>query len=287
MTVETPGIAGRSSIAGEEVPKDLLPSQGHTIPILVFSDLDGTLIDHHSYDFSSARPALDALRDLGAGVVLSSSKTAAEIAVIREAMGLSSWPAIVENGAGVLEARAQPDDDQWGYQRLRSLLDALPETLRSQFIGFGDMSAEQLVEATGLTVPAAKLAKQRSYSEPGLWTGKKEDRQAFLDALAEHGVSARSGGRFLTLSFGGTKADQMLALIRRFDPCHTVALGDAPNDVEMLETADHGFVVANPDSPELPELDGETAGRIQRTKLAGPAGWNAAILELLYKLELT
>ena len=74
-----------------------------SLPLLVFTDLDGTLLDHESYSWSPARPALDALRELGAGLVLASSKTAAEIAPLREAVGFTTWPAIVENGAGTLE----------------------------------------------------------------------------------------------------------------------------------------------------------------------------------------
>ena len=70
------------------------------LPLLVFSDLDGTLIDHHSYDWSPAMPALAALGSIGAGVVLASSKTAAEIDLLRRDMGLEDWPAIVENGPG-------------------------------------------------------------------------------------------------------------------------------------------------------------------------------------------
>jgi len=64
----------------------------------------------------------------------------------------------------------------------------------------------------------------------------------------------------------------------------TLALGDAPNDVEMLEAADHGVIVRNDDGPGLPPLAGETTGRITRTELAGPAGWNIAVLEILNKL---
>ena len=72
------------------------------LPLLVFSDLDGTLLDHESYSFAPARAALAALAEIGAGVVLATSKTAAEVAPLRAALGLAGWPAIVENGAGLL-----------------------------------------------------------------------------------------------------------------------------------------------------------------------------------------
>ena len=61
----------------------------------------------------------------------------------------------------------------------------------------------------------------------------------------------------------------------------SVALGDAPNDIEMLEAADRAFVVANPHGTPMPVLDGERAGRIARTTKTGPAGWNEAVLSVL------
>lgn len=69
--------------------------------LLVFSDLDGTLLDANDYDWSPAQPALDRLANAGIPLVLSSSKTAAEMAWLQAAMGLH-LPAIVENGAAVV-----------------------------------------------------------------------------------------------------------------------------------------------------------------------------------------
>jgi len=77
------------------------------LPLLVFTDLDGTLLSHADYRWDAARPALDRLASLGAGVVMASSKTACEGAAWRQDIGLQRWPAIVENGAGVLEPGGQ------------------------------------------------------------------------------------------------------------------------------------------------------------------------------------
>lgn len=257
------------------------------LPLLVFTDLDGTLIDHQTYSAEAAATALAQLRACGAGLIMASSKTGPEIAQIRRDLGWSDWPAIVENGSGLLAAGAGTSENTPSYDALRERLNALPATLRVHFRGFGDMSVDDLAKVTGLTARSALLAKERAFSEPGIWTGTKDQLAAFLDHLSDTGISAREGGRFLTLSFGQTKADQMAGLIDTYAPLHTVALGDAPNDVEMLQAADTGIIVANPHRTPLPPLDGEPQGRIRRTTQPGPEGWNAAILALLQSLNLT
>lgn len=245
--------------------------------LLIFSDLDGTLLDHASYDFAPARPMLAWLAAQNVPVVLASSKTGAEIAGWQARMGLGRWPAIVENGAALLEGA--PDDA--GYRAIRAALTTLPAPLRARFRGFGDMSVAEVAEVTGLPPDEAALAKQRAHSEPGLWSGTEAEAEAFLAALAPHGLSARRGGRFLTLSQGGTKAGRMAELVARFRPELTIALGDAPNDTEMIAAADRGVIVRNDAGTPLPRLAGEDSGRILRTTRSGPEGWVEGLTRIL------
>jgi mannosyl-3-phosphoglycerate phosphatase len=256
------------------------------LPLLVFTDLDGTLLSHDEYTWDAALPALKCLAHIGAGVVLASSKTAPEIVALRHDMGLEQWPAIVENGAGLLEAHVQTTANFSTYAQLRATLSNISADLRKRFSGFGDMNVRQVASLTGLSPSAAALAKQRSFSEPGTWSGTAIERVEFLKELAGQGVHAREGGRFLTLSLGSTKADQMEGIIADLAPVNTIALGDAPNDVEMLETANFGVIIANPHGAQLPSLEGEASGQIVRTQLPGPEGWNAAIMAHLKRLEL-
>lgn len=148
------------------------------------------------------------------------------------------------------------------------------------------MGADEIARLTGLGPDAAARAADRAFSEPGLWTGTGNGRAAFMSTLADRGIAARQGGRFLTLSFGATKADRMAEIAHRYGDPPTVALGDAPNDAEMLEAADRGIVVANPHGAPLPPLAGEAEGRITRTDLPGPAGWNEAMLGVLNGMGL-
>lgn len=251
--------------------------------VLIFTDLDGTLLDHETYSWKAAEAALDVLRVEGAGVVLASSKTAAEIAPIRDELGFPEWPAIVENGGGFLEPGVLARGTTDIYQKIRQALSNLPHG----FLGFGDMTAQEVSDCTGLSLSDAKLAQQRRFSEPGLWMGDEDNFDTFLKAAQAFGLTAQRGGRFTTLSFGGTKADRVAELKARFSPDHTIVLGDAPNDIDMFGLADTGVIVANPASPDLPKLPGEDTGRIRRTTVEGPEGWAEAILDIVQELTNT
>lgn len=254
--------------------------------IIVFSDLDGTLLDHETYSWAPAAPALAMLKARGIPLILASSKTAAEIADIREAMGFAHCPAIVENGAGILEpGSAAARRDGSVHRRLLAALDGLPQRLRTKFSGFSDWNVDEVAARTGLPPDAAAKAARRDFSEPGLWSGSDAERAEFEAALAENGVTARQGGRYLTLSFGASKADRMAEIAARYgdgdDRPRMIALGDAPNDIEMLEAADTGIVVANSHAEPLPPLAGEVEGHVRRTRKTGPQGWNESVLPLL------
>ena len=254
--------------------------------LVIFTDLDGTLLDHDSYSHAPAAPALAALEAASVPLVLASSKTGAEMAPLHAELGLGDAPMIVENGAGVLEPGAEAEADA-AYRRIRAALDAVPAALRARYRGFGDMTDAEVADITGLPPKGAALARQRCHSEPGLWSGDDGELARFLDALDRQGVSARHGGRFLTLSLGRTKADAMREVATRLGADTTIALGDAPNDVEMLEHATHGVIVRNDHGTPLPRLAGEDTGAIRRTAQTGPTGWNAAVLALLQDLRVT
>ncbi|AZN70949.1 HAD-IIB family hydrolase [Georhizobium profundi] len=256
--------------------------------MIIFSDLDGTLLDHATYSFDAARPALDVVKANGIPLIFATSKTAAEIEPLREATGIH-LPAIVENGAGIAWP-GHADGQEDAYRQVRAALDRVPKPLRALYRSFGDMDDAEVAGRTGLSLEGASLARRRLFSEPGLFSGSAEERAAFLDALKAEGLSAVQGGRFLTISAGASKADRMTEIVawheaetgRAGRP--TLALGDAANDIAMLEAADYGVVVANRAHPPLAPLAGEHAGRISRTEKEGPAGWNEAVLSFIRRV---
>ena len=68
---------------------------------IIFSDLDGTLLDHKTYTFDPALEALSIIKSRQIPLILSSSKTRAEIERIQSHLTLKD-PFIFENGSKTL-----------------------------------------------------------------------------------------------------------------------------------------------------------------------------------------
>ena len=252
---------------------------------IVFTDLDGTLLDHETYAFEAARPALERLKGGGVPLVLASSKTAAELVSLRHRLGFSHCEAIVENGAGILPPGENVIGDDSRLHDILAILDGASAALRCHFSGFSQWTVDEISARTGLAAAEAAAARQRQYSEVGVWTGNRDQWREFLSYIGEHGLAAQQGGRFISLSFGASKADRMLTIAqehrKRHGSAFVIALGDAPNDMAMLEAADMGIIVPNPGHGGITALDGEATGRIIRADAPGPEGWNRAILALI------
>ena len=73
--------------------------------LVVFTDLDGTLLDHETYSYGPAQEALDLLERKRIPLILCSSKTRAEIELIQLDLRLRH-PFISENGGAIFMPRA-------------------------------------------------------------------------------------------------------------------------------------------------------------------------------------
>jgi mannosyl-3-phosphoglycerate phosphatase len=244
-------------------------------PLLVFTDLDGTLLDHETYGWAPARPALARLAAIRAVVIPATSKTRAEVAPLMAEMGLTG-PAIVENGAGAIRMPAGATSPPPCIDRIRAAIASLPAEIRLPFQSFGNMTSREVAARTGLPMAAAARARAREFSEPGAWTGGHAALAAFEAALAPHGLTLRQGGRFMHVLHGVDKAQRMAEIIAALGPCPVIALGDAPNDAEMLQAADIAIMVPNPSGPP-PFTAATMPAHAILAPGPGPAGWAAAI----------
>ncbi len=277
-----------------------MPPSITTPRLVIFTDLDGTLLDAATYSAAPAREAMAALAAHRAAIVFCSSKTAAEQRAIREQLGLTAAPFIVENGSAIfVPDAAQLPVPQWrasearpterrfvlgvGAGAVREAIRAAARTTGCDVTGYADLSSAEIASLTGLSFAGAERANQRDFSETLVGDFSSPTWPAFLRTLSLCGMRARAGGRFYTVTGGAADKGRAVQILRELyaresgQPILAVGLGDSANDASLLTAVDRGY--------QLPRSDGTFAdlaiNGVQRVDRPGPRGWEDAIVDLL------
>ena len=269
---------------------------------LVFTDLDGCLLDSRTYSFDAARPALERLQANHIPVVLVSSKTRAEIEPLRQQLN-HQGPFIVENGGAVFvplgtfdfpldraRQRSTYQVIEFGtpYAMLRDVLKQIEEAVGTPLIGFGDLSIDEIMELTGLPREAALRAKLREYDEPYIVQGPDTIATEVCRQIITRGLQWTKGGRFFHLTGLNNKDEAALRLLHCYKrqwsldgplgKVETVGIGDSLNDLPLLLAVDHPVLVQKPDGSYDHDIH---VPQLIHAPGIGPIGWNHAILNLL------
>jgi mannosyl-3-phosphoglycerate phosphatase len=266
--------------------------------ILIFTDLDGSLLDHDSYSFEGALPALARIREADIPLILTTSKTRVEIEALQTELNIRG-PFIAENGAAIFFPTSyrnflienavvlppylvivlgRP------YGEIRRFLDALK--LRLPVQGFGDLSTADVARLTGLPVEKARWAKQREFTEP--FVLGDAGRLGEIEKLAaREGLKVTAGGRFHHLISAGQDKGLAVALAHEIFSANcpegvvSVALGDSPNDLSMLGRVDIPILI--------PQQGGHYLDvrlpRLRKARYPGSRGWNEVIERVLDELQ--
>ncbi len=262
--------------------------------IIIYTDLDGTLLRYDDYSFEEALPALEVIRERGIPLVLCSSKTRSEIELYRERLG-NRDPFVSENGGGIFIPEGYfsrspdvgiPTDRGYRvitigkkYGELRKGLARLRE-MGFRVRGFGDMSVEEIASLTGLSPEEARLSKERDFDEPFI-AEDGTDEEGLLEAIASLGLNFTVGKYYHLVGDNDKgKAVRILTDLYRkeFGSVRTIALGDSPNDIPMLESVDIPVVVQKPGGVYDSRV---VVPGIIRAGGVGPAGWRRAVMELI------
>lgn len=254
---------------------------------IFFTDVDGTLIDHHTYSFDESIEGINLLRNRGVPLIPVSSKTFEEISELMAELELP-YPFVFENGCGT----AYPGVSGYsceiqgaGAVFLREFIPVVEKSTGARVILLPDLAAEEISRITGLTLEKAVLALKRRGSLPFIIDGRAllsdEEISNLNTLLAPRGVLLTKGGRFnhlLPLSAG--KGGAVKRIVEYYSDCieHPVtgAAGDSLNDIPMLNAVDIGYVVRKPDGSFI----GGTEG-LRITEASGPAGFTEAVKDYL------
>lgn len=266
--------------------------------IIIFTDLDGSLLNHDDYAFAGALPSLQRIRRSGIPLIIVTSKTRREVEHLQGLMGLDN-PFIVENGgciffpAGYRGFRIREGRRKSGYTVIRLGISYIRirrffDTIRHRFNarGFVDLSVDDIAKLTGLSHEQAILTKIREFTEPFLME-REEDLPLLVAAAKEQGMKVTRGGRFHHLiSIQQDKGKAVLIVQDIFrrnsgDSLISIGIGDSENDLPMLLNVDIPVLIPH---PIRGCLDIQLPGLV-RAERAGCSGWNDVVGRLLDEIK--
>lgn len=268
--------------------------------LVIFSDLDGTLLDHNTYSFIAATQALELIETNAIPLILCTSKTRGEIQHYRDLLN-NKHPFISENGGGIFipedyfSIEFNYDREIDGYKVIeigspRGKLIACLQEISSEtditIKGFSQMTPDEIAELTGLENDMAKLAMERDYSEPFVISDDERNTATIDNKIRLKGYEHTRGGRFHHILGGNDKGKAVEILTNIFKSqlgnIKTVGIGDSLNDLPMLEVVDRPILVQ--------KVDGSYDKGIKLANLTyadgiGPSGWNNSILKLFMNFD--
>ena len=264
---------------------------------IIFTDLDGTLLDRDSYSFEGAEPALRMIRRRRIPLILSSGRTRAEIEWYRRKLS-NDDPFVSENGGAIFLPKVYfpfpvPYDRESGEyfivelgtcsSRIVEVLDLIRKETGIPIRGFSNLTKEELSSLCGLRPEEAEFGKQREYDEPFLVEAGDAQIESVKRKIAEKGMNCIQRGRFLHL-LGQNDRGKAAKILKKFYGVQfrsilTAGIGDSLNDLPTLLAVDYpiflsGKISSVPSLRDLTAIDG-----------TGPRAWNEAILQLINRLE--
>jgi mannosyl-3-phosphoglycerate phosphatase len=237
---------------------------------MVFSDLDGCLLDETTFDHAPADGMLHRLREEGIPLVLVSSKTRAEIEHLRSAID-HSGPYSSENGALVVDGAARsiygrPSRELLGaLSAIAAEADALVEPLCQ-------MAPDRVKEVTGLAGAAADRAMQREFSQPFLV--RRGSAERIVERAESRDLRIIRGRRLLHLGGRHDKGFAVRRLRPRGSGSMTIGIGDGPNDIELLHAVDVPVWLGKSPPGAIPD-------NTLVEEMTGPEGWSRALGRVL------
>ncbi len=267
--------------------------------VIVFTDLDGTLLDYYTYSFEASKEGIELLRSHRVPLIFCTSKSYAEVIHFREETGNTS-PFIVENGGAIYIPREQVEQfkpfmqtgrlKQSGdyaalelgadYATLRRVFEQMKKAFGNSVTGFGDMSVEEVSRSLNLAPRLAAMAKVRRHDEPFILRDPSL-LESIQQLTRQNGLKVYPGTRFYHLMGNtdkGVAVKELMSLYKKvYGTIVSAAIGEGKNDEPMLRQVDVPFLVQKPGG----SFTDVTLDRITRIDAVGPHGFTRAVKALL------
>ena len=257
--------------------------------IWIVTDVDGTLMDH-SYDLNPAKETIKWLKKLSIPVILCTSKTAAEVEVIRKDLDLTD-PFIVENGAAIygdcfskLNGKIILGEK---YEILEDILNILSKDINYPLIPLNNLSDYEATELTGLSGNSLTLMRDRHWSMPFL-NPPDSLEEKLKNVCKKYKVLTFRGNRMshlLSIRSDKGKAINEIKKYFKNPNIKVVGLGDSPNDLPLLMNSDYKIVIPGPNGANLRLLNELKDYEFTIASEPNGYGWKTEVTKLINKIN--
>ena len=263
--------------------------------ILIFTDLDGSLLNHSNFEFYTIKPfILKCLRN-NIRIIPNTSKTKNEVEFFSEQLGVDI-PFIVENGSAIHNLDLVCS--HFGKNNKSLILsrtadeifeifnNKVPLSLRNQCLFLKDMNASKQSKVLGLNGEQLTSALNRLYSIPLIFNGPIEIKNELISIFNDLDIKLHEGGRVINICDNCSKGDAMKIILKKMEDIkkkyHSIVIGDSPNDISMLALSNQPCVVPLPDQENLKKLK---LKKVIRANQVAPDGWKEVVLKSLDRIN--
>ena len=259
--------------------------------ILIFTDLDGSLLHRDTFKFEEIKDYIKQLLSKGIFIIPNTSKTEKEILEFNNELG-SNLPYICENGAAIkgLELLNSNLPKELILSKEKNNITkifekSVPIDLQSKCKWLSNMDKKKQSSIFGLKDEQLKMALDRKYTIPFIFEGRKNEKNKLFKIVKNKELALQEGGRVINLTDKVNKAKALQVFVRFYKKYQknvkTIAVGDNYNDLEMLKISDFPCLVFN-DQFTLDEIP---INNLIITNKPSPEGWADVIKMALVKLN--
>lgn len=270
--------------------------------IIIFSDIDGSFMNHDDYSFDELKPFIKKISQISQ-IIFVSSKTYAEIIKLKKKLKIS-FPFIVENGACIFfpkndftKIRNKINSFEFGdyigckiskfiANDYKTKLNFLKKEFDFKF--FSEMSTSNSKKITNLNPSSLIDSKKRMFTDPIFWQDKKHKIFDFQTRLKDLNLETSFGGRFIHVSDNFNKGKSIrkflnLINVNQKKALLTISVGDSDNDVSMLEITDYSCIVKNTKKKNL--ILKKLTNKYYSKNIA-PEGWKESLIQIFKKEKI-
>ncbi len=260
--------------------------------VLIFSDLDGTLLNRDTFSFDEIKNYILYLISNDISLIPNSSKTKEEINEFNKKLG-EDLPYIVENGAAIFDLHlinSNFPEEIVLSREIEEILtifnEKIPKNLVSKLKFLHNLDLSDQMKILGLSKEKIRNALKRKYSIPLLFNGNLSEKREIKNLVKSAGLTLQEGGRVINLCDNVSKSTAMKKVVKLFnkisnDKLTTIAVGDNFNDLEMLKNSDIPCLVFN----DKFTLETININNCLVSKKSAPEGWEEIVKLALDKIK--